>query len=114
MAAEEMEWAVEAEEAGSEVDNSNKTQMSTVAEADISNKTQEVADRIIIREEETLRLLEATLTTRWEIAHKVVSNLRISLHLLEEALQISKLSCADTSNNVSKHYLIHFIFRRRM
>jgi hypothetical protein len=114
MAAEEMEWAVEAEEAGSEVDNSNITQMEAVAEVDISNKIQEAADSLIIREEETHRLPEATLITRWEILHKVVSNLRISLHLLEEALQISKLSCADTSNFVSKLYFINSISRWRL
>ena len=97
-----MEWDAEAAE-GSEVDNNNNRHQMAVVEVDISNKFQEEADSLIIREEETHNRLEETLT-QWEIALRVEmdTNLKISHHPLEEAHQISKLSCADISNFVSK------------
>ena len=98
-------WAAEAEEAGSEVDSSNITPM-VVAEVDTNNKIQEAVVSLIIREEATHNRLEATLT-RWEITHKEDSNHRTSHHLPEEAHQITKLSCVDISNFVSKLYLIN-------
>lgn len=105
MAVEEWEWDVEAAEAAPEVDSKCKTKM-VVAEVDISNKIQEAVVSLIIREEATHNRLEATLT-RWEIAHKEDSNHRTSHHLPEEVLQITKLSCVDTSNFVSKLYFIN-------
>jgi hypothetical protein len=97
-----MEWVVEAEEVDSEADSNRITQI-VASEVDISNKLQEAVVSLIIREEATHKRLEETLT-RWEIPHRVDTNLKTSHHLLEEVLQISKLSCADTSNFVSKFY----------
>jgi hypothetical protein len=108
----EVEWVVEVEEAGSEVGNNSITQM-VVVEVDISNKIQEAVVNLTIREEATHNRQEATLT-RWEIAHKEDSNLKISPHLLEEALQITKLSCADISNFVSKRNFINPFSRRQL
>ena len=105
--AEEMEWDAEAEEVGSEVysNSYSKTQM-VVVEVDISNKIQEVVVNLIIREEEATHKHPEITITRWEIVHKD-SNNRVSHHLQEEALQITKLSCVDTSNFVSKLYFIN-------